>query len=219
MSEKVPEAKLRLPTTLYPAHYRLWVHPILDEFTENNFTFTGRVEILINCLKETNKIVLNYDDLNIADSDIQVYTIKQGKLNSELLNTESANDFRNISKRDIQTTPMTSVADEYDENTHTADVPDEFLTTESDIITTTTLEINETTVPVTSSNNNLIKSEVMPIKEIIRDADSYKLNIITKNNFQQGDTFTVDIKFSGQILNNLVGLYSTNYIDLSGRIK
>ncbi|KAJ8928334.1 hypothetical protein NQ314_019110 [Rhamnusium bicolor] len=221
LSEKVPEGELRLPTTLYPANYRLWVYPILDEFSENNFTFTGRVKILINCVQETNKIVLNYDDLNITDPDIQVYKIKKGKITSASLKTELANDFHNISRRDIQYIPVTNSDDEEnDENTPTSTIPDDFFTPESDIsIETTTLEISETTISITSTESNFVESERVPVKEIVRDKENFKLNIVTENNFQQGETFTVDIKFAGEILNNLVGLYSTNYVDLSGRIK
>lgn len=75
LSEKIPREELRLPKSLFPTHYRLWIHPILDENADNNFTFTGTVEIEINCTSNTNKIILHWDELNITDSDIKIYTI------------------------------------------------------------------------------------------------------------------------------------------------
>lgn len=75
LSEKIPREELRLPKSLFPTHYRLWIHPILDEDAANNFTFTGRVEIQINATSNTNKIILHWDELNITDSDIKIYTL------------------------------------------------------------------------------------------------------------------------------------------------
>lgn len=77
LSEKIPREELRLPKTLLPTHYRLWVHPLLDENSSNNFTFTGRVKIKIDCLSNTNKIILHLDELNITNSDIEIYTMME----------------------------------------------------------------------------------------------------------------------------------------------
>ncbi|KAJ8940805.1 hypothetical protein NQ318_007891 [Aromia moschata] len=40
-----------------------------------------------------------------------------------------------------------------------------------------------------------------------------------RHNLQKGKTYTVDIKFAGQLLNNLVGLYRTDYVDMAGNTK
>lgn len=77
LSETIPREELRLPKSLFPIHYRLRIHPLLDEYSENNFTFTGKVEIQINCTSNTNKIILHWDELNISDSNIRVYTLAE----------------------------------------------------------------------------------------------------------------------------------------------
>lgn len=75
LSEKIPREELRLPKSLFPVHYRLWIHPLLDEYSPDNFTFSGKVEIQINCTSNTNKIILHWDELNITDSNIKIYTM------------------------------------------------------------------------------------------------------------------------------------------------
>lgn len=205
-----------MPNTLYPLHYKLWIHPILDDYGEKNFTFTGRVTILINCLEDTNKIILNWDELNITDSDVEIYATKEVNVSPQPLRIDTTDDQRDI-KRDVEemgegnneTTPMYVTEDD------SLSATTEETTTVMDI-TDPTMQISEAT-----SESSVVKSESTPwpVKTISKDEENLKLIITTKQNLQQGENYTVDIKFSGDILNNLVGLYRTHYVDLAGNIK
>ncbi|CAH1994498.1 unnamed protein product [Acanthoscelides obtectus] len=216
ISEEVAsQTELRLPKNVHPTHYRLWIHPLLDENSDKNFTFTGTVKIQINCTGGTNKIVLHWDDLNITETDVRVYTTRQVEIDSEAQPSET----HNMTKRDIQNpTILESKKD------------DEFPTTEQD--DTTTLQTEplfeattemDTTPPIieVTTQKILVKSEVvaLPVEEILKDDKNTKLTIIMKNILNQGSTYTVDIKFAGLILDNLVGLYKTHYVDAYGTPK
>ncbi|KAJ8940806.1 hypothetical protein NQ318_007892 [Aromia moschata] len=185
LNVKVPAEELRLPNTLYPSHYKLWIHPIVDEYGENNFTFTGRVKIQVDCLEETNKIILNWDDLNITDSDIRVYTVRHIESNSDSLKTQSEPKVHNISRRQAEDDdPVTSSDD-----STTSGLPPDFFTTdiESTEETTTTEETDGTTVETTdptldtttievaetTTERRIITSEItpLPIKEIDRNEE------------------------------------------------
>lgn len=226
LNEKVTKEELRLPNTLHPLHYRLWIHPILDERGEKNFTFSGRVKILINCLEETNKIIMNWDELNITDSDISVYTTEEVQISPQPLQADSS-DGQHSTKRDLEETgeenneTTTLYVDEDDSVLMDDSVP---ITTEE---TTTVTDVTDTTttttmqIPESFSEGTISKTELLPwpVKEISMDEENLKLVITTVQNLRHGENYTVDIKFSGQILNNLVGLYRTHYIDLSGNTR
>ncbi|KAJ8917142.1 hypothetical protein NQ315_012634 [Exocentrus adspersus] len=211
LNENVPKEEWRLPNTLYPLRYTLKIHPILDEYSDKNFTFTGRVKILVKCLEETNRIVLNWDDLNITDSDVRVYTIKQVRIDSEAVPEHPGK-----AKRDLNAVE--------DDATTTTISTEEVPTTELFEETTTGTEPPDTTTaPVleTTTESSLIKTELIPwlVREITRDEENFKITIHTRKNLKVGENYTVDIKFSGQLLNNLVGLYKSHYVDLTGRTK
>ncbi|KAF7266417.1 hypothetical protein GWI33_020248 [Rhynchophorus ferrugineus] len=194
INEQTPKEDLRLPTDLHPIHYRLKLHPILDEPSPNNFTFTGQVKILINCTSPTDKIVLNWDDeLNISESDIKVVTVKQHEIIEE--------NIKNVSKRAIENSEVSY------EDVETTTMDPEF----------TTMEL----IPDTTPRKIIITSELLslPIAEISKDKMNFKLIIKLEQALVKDETYTVDVKFSGNITNNLVGLYRTSYTDLSGNVK
>ncbi|CAG9772406.1 unnamed protein product [Ceutorhynchus assimilis] len=199
INEEVAQEDVRLPIHIHPIHYRLKLHPLLDEPSDDNFTFTGQVKIVINCTTSTDKIVLNWDEeLNILDSDIKVVTVKQEEVHEKN---------HTVAKREIL---------------DSEDVENGAILAEDDIMVDTTEEMATTeivTEPVTE--RILITSELHPlaIHEVIRDPLNLKIIIILKDRLFNGETYTVDIKFSGNITNNLVGLYRTSYTDLSGNVK
>lgn len=59
----------------------------------------------------------------------------------------------------------------------------------------------------------------LEIQEIKRDQKNYRLFIKMKNRLEKGKSYTIDIQFSGEILNDLRGLYKTSYVDLDGTTK
>ncbi|XP_018334891.1 aminopeptidase N-like [Agrilus planipennis] len=57
-----------LPGNVIPEHYNLEIKTNLADDEKNKFTFEGCVEILVQCLKPTDTIVLNVLELTILDS-------------------------------------------------------------------------------------------------------------------------------------------------------
>lgn len=175
-------------------HYRLRIHPILDEPSPNNFTFTGQVKILVHCHSVTNKIVLNVDDLNVTDSQVRVTTTETTTLRSESL----------IQEEYVEDDPWNNGTDTVSAGNNKSEIDD--------------------TENVDGTNNgtgvvvrfNTVK---VLVNEVSKDEDNYKLTIYTGSPLKSGHNYTVEIEFSGQILNNLIGLYKTSYVDLSGRKK
>ncbi|XP_044259104.1 aminopeptidase N-like [Tribolium madens] len=181
-----PEENIRLPTNLKPLHYRLRIFPILDEFSPENFTYTGEVKIIIRCLTKTNKIVLNLEDLEVTEHNVTVSTLKTTILRYESLDKESDKDQPEIYMKN---------------STH-----------------------NSSVIIVESENNStdeiLIGAEAksLIIQEVYKE-DNSKLYITMKNLLESGHNYTINVKFSGNITNNLAGFYRTSYKDLLGEKK
>ncbi|EEZ99313.2 aminopeptidase-like protein [Tribolium castaneum] len=181
-----PEENIRLPTNLKPLHYRLRIFPILDEFSPDNFTYSGEVKIIIRCLTKTNKIVLNLEDLEVSEHNVTVSTLKTTILRYESLDKESDKDQPEMYQKN---------------STH-----------------------NSSVIIVESENNStdeiLIGAEAksLMIQEVYKE-ENYKLYITMKNLLEAGHNYTINIKFSGNITNNLAGFYRTSYKDLSGQRK
>ncbi|XP_060525881.1 aminopeptidase N-like [Cylas formicarius] len=183
LNEKVPEEELRLPKHVHPIRYRLKIHPVLDEDSKNNFSFTGQVTILVNCTTSTDKIVLHVDDLKITDTDVKVSAVKLRSLH-------------NVTRREAITSA------------------------EDDVIQTdaTTTELPLTTE---SSTEVVTEEDLVPlgIEEILRDTQNFKITIVLRDKLYAGEVYKVHAKFSGEILNNLVGLYRTSYVDTAGNVR
>lgn len=85
---------------------------------------------------------------------------------------------------------------------------------------TTTLEGEFTTeLPTYKIETKIPETMSLPIQEIKRDQENYRLFIKMKNRLEKGKSYTIDIEFSGEISNNLKGLYKTSYIDPEGNTK
>lgn len=59
----------RLPRTLLPRQYKLRLLP----FLEGNFTTSGYVEILLECMQDTQLVVLHMAEITIAKDGLQVF--------------------------------------------------------------------------------------------------------------------------------------------------
>ena len=76
-----PYPNLRLPNEVVPLRYRIYLHPNLTTFNVN-----GRVRILVNCVTETNRIILHsksnqIDAVNVLKGDF--LNTKSGTVKSE----------------------------------------------------------------------------------------------------------------------------------------
>lgn len=60
---------VRLPRNLLPLHYDIRLLPWMEE---GNFTTDGFIQILLECVKTTNKIVLHSTDIEIDRTSVQV---------------------------------------------------------------------------------------------------------------------------------------------------
>lgn len=77
LEEKVEIVEnIRLSTDIIPLHYRIQIHPILDSEDDSNFTFTGRVSILLRCKNPTNKIILNSEMIEILNTNVSYIKIE-----------------------------------------------------------------------------------------------------------------------------------------------
>ncbi len=78
-TEKPPSLKanpvvvdVRLPKNLRPLHYDIRLIPWMDE---SNFTINGFIHILIECVENTNKIVLHSTDIEIDRVSVKVINL------------------------------------------------------------------------------------------------------------------------------------------------
>jgi len=57
----------RLPPTLNPLHYDLWIHP---EFYGSSRVFRGKVDIDMEVVEDTRTIIVHYEALNITSTTL-----------------------------------------------------------------------------------------------------------------------------------------------------
>jgi hypothetical protein len=185
------EENIRLPVHLKPIHYRLKLFPILDEFSEDNFTYTGEVKITVRCLSKTNKIVMNLDDLDITEQNVTVLTVKATVLRYENTNNkESDSDQPDIYQKNATAPNNTVIIVDADEGNNSTDE-----------------------VLIGRETTSLV------IQEVYKEAENYKLIIVMRNLLEVDHNYTINIKFSGNITNNLAGFYRTSYKGLEGETR
>jgi hypothetical protein len=185
------EENIRLPVHLKPIHYRLKLFPILDEFSEDNFTYTGEVKITVRCLSKTNKIVMNLDDLDITEQNVTVLTVKATVLRYENTNNkESDSDQPDIYQKNATAPNNTVIIVDADESNNSTDE-----------------------VLIGRETTSLV------IQEVYKEAENYKLIIVMRNLLEVDHNYTINIKFSGNITNNLAGFYRTSYKGLEGETR
>lgn len=59
----------------------------------------------------------------------------------------------------------------------------------------------------------------LQVDRVEQNNETDKLKILLKHDLVNGRNYTIDIKFSGFILNNLIGLYKTHYVDTNNNVK
>lgn len=132
---------------------------------------------------------------------------------------ESAPEQHNLTKRDIQNPLL--INSKIDESSSFSSSRQPEASPTETVWETTTSEWEQTTdLPAERID---IKKEPKPvylqIQEIKRDQKNYRLFIKMKNRLEKGKSYTINIKFAGEILSNLKGLYKTSYIDLDGNTR
>lgn len=65
--ENKPPTDVLLPSSIIPEHYDIQLQPYLDP---KNFTFDGKVTILLKCVSETRNITLHINDIKADESSI-----------------------------------------------------------------------------------------------------------------------------------------------------
>jgi hypothetical protein len=76
-----PKVDVRLPRAILPISYSLKFIPFI---IPDNFTFRGEARIRLQVNEETLNITLHSVDLEIADSDITIYKLKDGEQDKEV---------------------------------------------------------------------------------------------------------------------------------------
>lgn len=123
----------------------------------------------------------------------------------------------NVTKRDIQN-PLV-INSKIDASVSASTAKQQEISSTETIWETTTQEWEMTTELPVEKVTNPPEQVFLPIQEITRDRKNYRLFIKMKNRLEKGKTYTIDIQFAGDILNNLIGLYKTSYVDLEGHTK
>ncbi|KAK4881228.1 hypothetical protein RN001_004547 [Aquatica leii] len=169
----------RLPTHVRPLHYRLRIHPFLNEIDASSFKFYGEVTILINCEKPTKTIILHSDQLQIVKHEVMVATRKDVFIKA-LQKFLPGTDFSNKSDQ--------------------------------------TSEYNSTLNDDAKSEINYVVPKTIYL-EIEQHEEIPKMSryiIHLSSELEPGTNYTLDIKFSGKISDNLLGLYRSSYLDSDG---
>jgi len=63
------EDEMRLPGDIRPTSYDI---RLLPNFEEDDFKIAGHIEIIVNCVSNTNDIILNSADIIVNNSSIKV---------------------------------------------------------------------------------------------------------------------------------------------------
>lgn len=127
---------------------------------------------------------------------------------SEPQKIETVTEPHNITKRDIQN-PLVI-------NSKIDTSPSPEIASTDDVWETTWQGETTTELPAEELKTNDPEKVSLPIQEIQRDQKNYRIFIKMKNRLEKGKSYIIDIKFGGDILNNLIGLYKTSYVDLDG---
>lgn len=231
------EKDFRLSPHIYPLHYKLRVHPILDEQTSDNFTFTGSVEIKIQCNIQTKQIVLHANELDIKDESVSVITTKTLAKRASPENTEDKGIDTNSSTALPPAEKITTVAGVTPLNT-TKQAVNQTSAPEISVSSTTPKNFNfseesthkpnvtlATTVAYTetpkslASTSTTLKIEELQVKKTEINKRNFKYTIKLSEPISPGTNYTIRIQFSGKIDRNLKGLYRTSYKDQTGNTR
>ncbi|XP_069686792.1 aminopeptidase N-like isoform X2 [Periplaneta americana] len=227
-SEKpIPVADLLLPRDITPSYYRLKLEPYLTELDPDgkNFTYKGHVSIRVSCHNATNKVSLHAKGLNIGkDIKIALYneSTKQTAVTHEItsaMTPTTAND---------GTTPQTDSITPETTNATSAQVPAD--TTISPGNMTTPIITTEAQPggsrgkrnvpairrrapidPPSQSGDETTKS--LRISERVQEDEKDKLTLTVEPGLKAGQTYVLDIPFSGELAESLFGFYRSSYKD------
>lgn len=72
---RIPLPYLRLPRSIVPEHYDIELQPYL---IEDNFTFTGKVRIVLKVLEPTYNVTLHSDSLKINGESVKLTNLHSG---------------------------------------------------------------------------------------------------------------------------------------------
>lgn len=131
---------------------------------------------------------------------------------------EPVTEIHNITKRDIQNPLVINSKIDTSSAASTSKLTD-ISSTDAIWETTTTDWETTTELPVETFEIKKPERVSLQVQEITRDQKNYRLFIKMKNRLEKGKSYTIYVKFAGDILNNLIGLYKTSYVDLDGNTK
>lgn len=181
-----PSPDLRLPPHVVPSFYRLKIKADLEKST-----FNGDVYITIRAAKKVKEIILHSKNLNITKNITlteQIY---------EKVETLYSTKF----KREININNTIQDSNTIDEN-----VTNSVIETE----TTTYIPIDTTTILDTQVSH----SNVRNIKITSMEYSSGDRLILSLGSFLTPNIdYTLQLSFSGQILNSLTGFYKSSYVE------
>jgi len=95
---------IRLPRTVIPRHYDVRLLPILEK---GNFSILGRVSIDVECMEETDRIILHSADIVVNPKSVRLI-IKKGDTNDNKDQVLELNDIEYDTELEFLTIPLSS---------------------------------------------------------------------------------------------------------------
>lgn len=129
------------------------------------------------------------------------------------LKVETTTELHTVAKRDIQNPSIND--DESNPTTITDDI-----TTQDSLFEFDPEETTDVTTTEMSTEATIKMERVqLQVDSVEKNNKTDKLKVIMKHDLVKGRNYTLEIKFAGLILNNLIGLYKTHYVDMESNVK
>lgn len=179
--------------------------------------------------------MLHAEDLTINEEDVSIFTTKilkrrslQGENETEQEeNKNSSNGTLPETSTDNNTFTSTTrvsvmpstLVESTSERSSTSSSTTRLITTATKAPMKETTTTRANTAPPPDAELEIIKTKLLPAKQVELDRKLSKL-IIHMNNFLEPEVnYTLEVKFSGRILNNLIGLYKASYKSDKGYLR
>lgn len=227
-STGIPAAELLLPRDITPLYYRLRLDPYLDDPAPDgsNFTYKGHVSIRIHCHNATNSVSFHAKDLEIGqDINVTLSNETSTKTTATSSLTSSASTsaptptagYSNTTSDEAKTTSGTTNATTMTARTTTIsatvgprnkrDVSFRKHHRRRQVTSTTTTPVPQTTLPPGTSPR---------VTGRVPEQRKEMYTISLEPALEAGQTYILDISFTGLLKDSLYGFYRSSYKDENG---
>lgn len=192
---------------------------------------------MISATEKTKQIVLHSDDLRIHTDDVSVYTVKilnrRSESNGDAEREDSLTTESGRSTEIFNTNSTVAINDSYTTKptvsvNHPHTTPSRLISTSLTVSTeaaslhTKVTKDSTSTTAVTSKevqDFHARKIEQLAIKKTETHLKQSKFIITLEDSIEPDVNYTVEIRFSGNISDDLIGLYRTSYVNPKGEVR